>query len=235
MNNSSACIILAGGLGTRLRTAIPNKPKCLAPINDSSFLEIQLEALVRQGINNIIISLGYLGGLVEVELNSMNLPKPIKIRTIHEKKPLGTGGAILNAMDQFNLEECMVTNGDTYLSGSLQKMTSPLSLDAREISRMAVIEVANRSRYGGVELVDKNVTGFLEKGLTGKGFINAGFYRVNKKIFDKNKPGDKFSFESSILPALAKNNQLFYFEMDGDFMDIGIPEDYLKFCKKMQK
>lgn len=235
MNNDNACIILAGGLGTRLREAIPNKPKCLAPINGSSFLEIQLEALVRQGINNIIISLGYLGDLVEVELNSMNLPKPIKIRTIHEKKPLGTGGAILNAMDQFNLEECMVTNGDTYLSGSLQKMTSPLSLGAREISRMAVIEVANRSRYGGVELVNKNVTGFLEKGLAGKGFINAGFYRVNKRVFEKNKPGDKFSFESSVLSVLAKNDQLFYFEMEGDFIDIGIPEDYLKFCKKMQK
>lgn len=228
---TDVCIILAGGLGTRLKSVLPNRPKCLAPINNSNFLEMQLSMLFKQGIQKFVISLGYLGEMVESELGKLKLPLAEDIKTIHEEYPLGTGGAILNAMEQFKLNECMVTNGDTYLSGSIQEMKDRLLIDNGEIARMAVVEVLNRSRYGGVELKEERVSNFLEKGLSDKGFINAGFYRVHRNVFSEFKPGDNFSFETTVLPKLAKNKELGFASIDGDFIDIGIPSDYKIFCE----
>lgn len=230
MSVTPSCIILAGGLGTRLRVAVPDKPKCLAPVGDKSFLQIQLELLASQGVKDFVLSLGYLAKMILLEVD--RLKSQFSIRTVLEKEPLGTGGALLFAMHTVGQEEVLVTNGDTFLGGSLSDMLLPLDLAGGELARMAVIEVSDRSRYGGVEFSSGRVSGFAEKGKVGSGLINAGFYRLHRNALGSLNPGEAFSFEATILPSLARQGQLGAAKIEGEFTDIGLPEDYFRFCKK---
>jgi len=228
--NDGCCIILAGGFGTRLRSLVPDKPKCLAPVGDTSFLQIQLRLLREQGIRRFILSLGYLAELVQQEVAAMG--GDMEVCTVVEPAPLGTGGAIRFTMESAGIDEAIVTNGDTFLGGSLKDMLCPLDLEAEESARMAVLEVPDRQRFGGVQLRDAYVVGFSEKGEAGPGLINAGMYRVHQSVFDGVERGTPFSFETEVLPRLARNGLLTGIRIDGEFTDIGVPEDYLNFCQR---
>ena len=227
---SCPCIILGGGLGLRLRSAVPDRPKSLAPVGRRTFLEVQLESLTTQGVSEFILSLGYLADQVLHEAH--RLQSRYSIRTIVERSPLGTGGAIVFAMRTFELSEALVTNGDTFLGGSLDAMHRPLSTESGELVRMAVISVGDRTRYGGVHIEDHRAISFLEKGCAGPGLINAGFYRVTASIFGNLAAETPLSFESALLPQLAAAGHLYTARLDGEFMDIGVPEDYQEFCRQ---
>lgn len=224
------CIILAGGLGKRLQSAVPDRPKCLAPVGGRSFLEIQLGFLSQQGVTVFILSLGHLAHQVVAEAN--RLCARFDVRTVIEPSPLGTGGAIAFAMSSLGLDEVLVTNGDTFLGGSLSAMLQPLDLPRQELARMAVIHVPDRRRFGGVQADGDRVTNFSEKGAGGPGWINAGLYRLHAKVFDAQQHGSVFSFENQILPSLAVNGKLGACQIDGTFTDIGIPEEYFRFCSE---
>jgi D-glycero-alpha-D-manno-heptose 1-phosphate guanylyltransferase len=226
------CIILAGGLGTRLREAVPGLPKCLAPIAGRPFLEIQLELLAAQGIDDFALSLGHLADQVEDEVRRLHTR--FAIRTIVEPHPLGTGGAVAYCMESLDLEEALVTNGDTFLSGSLAGMLEPLACAAGEQARLAVVRVADRTRFGGVEIDDAGrVAAFSEKGRQGPGEINAGLYRVRRAALAAQPTSAAFSLETAILPGLAARRALGAARIDGEFIDIGVPDDYLKFHQAM--
>jgi D-glycero-alpha-D-manno-heptose 1-phosphate guanylyltransferase len=225
---TTTCVILAGGLGTRLRAAVPDKPKCLAPVGDRSFLEIQLESLAAQGVRSFVLSLGHMADMVEAEARS--LATRLDIRTVTESQPLGTGGAVLWAFAQLGIDEALVTNGDTYLGGSLAPMMTGLAVSDGELARMAVIEVPDRARFGGIDLDGERVAGFVEKGRQGAGLINAGLYRMQRRCFGSLEPGEAFSLEAQVLPRLARDHALRAAVMDGAFTDIGVPEDYHRFC-----
>ena len=226
--SNDTCIILAGGLGTRLRAAVPDKPKCLAPVGARSFLEVQLDMLARQGISRFVLSLGHLATMVEDE--AQRLSGRFDIRTVTEHQPLGTGGAMLWALQQAGLDEALVTNGDTFLGGSLQGMLTPLDGASDEWVRMATTEVPDRGRFGGVAMQGERVTGFLEKGLSGAGAINAGFYRVSLRCFQGHSVGQVFSFETDVLAPLAQGGKVTACATHGAFTDIGVPDDYHRFC-----
>jgi D-glycero-alpha-D-manno-heptose 1-phosphate guanylyltransferase len=225
-----SCIILAGGFGTRLREAVPDRPKCLAPIGSRSFIEIQLELLAAQGITEFVLALGHLSSMVEIEAE--RLAGSFSIQCVVEPSPLGTGGAIAYAMKALGLSEALVTNGDTFLGGNLSEMLVPLGLDHGESVRMAVIEVLDRTRFGGVALTGNFVTGFSEKGQAGPGAINAGLYRISSDIFSGVKVGEAFSLESHMLPSLALTGNLTAARITGAFTDIGVPDDYYRFCEE---
>jgi D-glycero-alpha-D-manno-heptose 1-phosphate guanylyltransferase len=224
------CIILAGGLGTRLQSAVPDRPKCLAPVGDRSFLEIQLELLVQQGVTDFVLSLGYLAKQVVEEVN--RLRDRFDVRTVIEPQPLGTGGAMAFTMRYLGLDEVLVTNGDTFLGGNLSAMLQPLDLNRQELARMAVIHVPDRRRFGGVQALGDRVVSFSEKGASGPGWINAGLYRLHAMVFDSPQPCSAFSFETQILPGLAANGKLGASQIDGVFTDIGIPDEYYRFCSE---
>jgi len=226
--SSNPCIILAGGLGTRLREAVPDRPKCLAPVGNRSFLEIQLALLAAQGVTDFVLSLGHLADQVQAE--ALRLGDRFSIRCVIEPQPLGTGGAIAFAMTASGLTEALVTNGDTFLGGDLRAMCLPLLMESGERARMAVIEVEDRHRYGGVQIDAGHVRGFAEKGQSGPGPINAGLYRLSAEVFADAAPGESFSFETRILPSLASTGQLRAQALDGAFTDIGVPDDYYRFC-----
>jgi len=225
---STTCIVLAGGLGTRLRSAVPDLPKCLAPIAGQPFLEWQLRSLADRGIDRFVLALGY---GAEVVLDALKQPwgHALSIDTVIERESLGTGGAARFAMDESGLDEALIANGDTFLGGSMQAMLSPLDLADGERMRIATVQVPDRERFGGVALdAGKRVTAFLEKGQTGSGPINAGLYRIHRSAFDGEAPG-AFSMETQVMPRLVAAGALQARELAGPFIDIGVPEDYRLF------
>lgn len=225
---SIPCIVLAGGLGTRLRSAVPDLPKCLAPIAGRPFLEWQLRSLVERGIKHFVLALGH--GATDV-LDSLRQPwaRSLSIDTVIERELLGTGGAARFAMDESGLKDALIVNGDTFLGGALQTMLTPLDLDGGELMRIATVQVSDRTRFGGVAVdAEQRITAFLEKGQTGAGPINAGLYRIHRNAFDYEDQGT-FSMETQVMPRLVAKGALQAREIVGPFIDIGVPADYRLF------
>lgn len=223
---SVPCIVLAGGLGTRLRSVLADLPKCLAPVNGRPFLEHQLELLAAQGIDRFVLSLGH--GAKQVEEAAVRLHGAFDLQTVVEFQPLGTGGAIRFAMESAGLDEALVVNGDTWVGGDLSVMLTPL--EPGELLRMGIVDVPDRQRFGGVGIDEEGrVTHFLEKGQSGPGAINAGLYRVAKNAFAATERGS-FSFETQTMVRLTAAGHVHACRVDGPFIDIGVPEDYALFC-----
>jgi D-glycero-alpha-D-manno-heptose 1-phosphate guanylyltransferase len=224
------CIVLAGGLGTRLRNAVPLVPKCLAPISDYPFLRWQLESLAKRGVEHFVLSLG--DGAHQV-LDAIEEPwgRRLNIEYVIEDGPLGTGGATYFTMINSNLDEALVINGDTFLGGSLDSMFVPLDRDAGELMRIAAVGVQDRGRFGGIEIDEGNhVVNFIEKGRTGAGQINAGFYRIGIQAFANESHG-AFSLETVVMPKLLGYGGLQARVVAGPFIDIGVPDDYHHFSR----
>lgn len=225
----TTCIVLAGGLGTRLRPVLTDRPKCLAPVGDTSFLALQLEALAQRGVTRFVLALGHLASVVLKAVEP--LQSQFLIETVVEPQPLGTGGAVLHAMAEAGLEECLATNGDTWLDGALDALLVPLDRARGEGLRLGVVEVDDASRYGALRLEpDGRVAGFVPRGEPGPATINAGIYRLHRAVFDGRAAGSAFSLESDLLPTLAAAGTLFATRLSGSFIDIGVPADYQRFC-----
>ena len=225
---TTVCIVLAGGLGTRLRSAVADRPKCLAPVGARAFIDIQIDSLLAAGIDEVVLSLGYMADTVIAAVPAGQAGRPV--HHVVEPALLGTGGAIAYAMDALGLDEVLVANGDTYLSGDITGMLKPLARDTGELFRMAVVQVPDRSRFGGVNVgAAGRVTGFLEKGQQGPGGINAGLYRICRAALPAVRAG-AYSLESEVLPELVAQGAVTALAVDGEFTDIGVPEDYFRFC-----
>lgn len=223
------CVLLAGGLGTRLKAVLGDRPKCLAPVGNRSFLRLQIAALAAAGVTEVVLSLGHLADQVIDEVRAHDWP--LAVRWVVEEQPLGTGGAVRHVLDTSALDEVLVANGDTYLSGSLGAMLRPLDRVNGERFRMAVVQVPDRARFGGVESdAEGRLVRFVEKGQAGAGPINAGLYRLCRSALPSGQPA-AFSMENDVLPALAAQRQVGLSLIDGEFIDIGVPVDYARFCQ----
>lgn len=215
-------IVLAGGLGTRLRSVVTDLPKPMAPINDKPFLEYILKYLKKNGIRRVILSVGYKWEIIKEYFGSSF--NGIELIYSIEDEPLGTGGAIKKAISQVMGEKVFIINGDTFFDVDLKRMTlkndSKLMLSLKQMKKF--------DRYGCVESDEKNlVTAFTEKGYRELGNINGGIYLASKDIFDGFNLETKFSFEEfmqSNLKKLKISSTVF----EKYFIDIGIPEDYAK-------
>ncbi|MEI9981089.1 MAG: nucleotidyltransferase family protein [Edaphobacter sp.] len=222
---SYEAIILAGGKGTRLSTVVPNLPKPLAPIAGQPFLNYLLRQLGHQGIRKVYLSVGHLWERVRETYG--NRFENIDLVYVVESSPLGTGGAVRGALGQTNGSNIFVLNGDTFADISLSNMDELHARNGRKLT-MALSHVPNASRYGGVQVENGIVTGFLEKGISGPGYINAGCYLLDRSIFDRAILPSAFSLESDFLiPNLSSLRPMAFFS-DGYFIDIGVPEDYAR-------
>ncbi|EOH7148794.1 nucleotidyltransferase family protein, partial [Campylobacter coli] len=211
-------IVLAGGLGTRLRSVVQDLPKPMASINGKPFLAFVLEYLKKQRITEIILSVSYKHELIQEYFKDEF--HGVKIHYNIEKELLGTGGAIKDAL-KFVKNEVYVLNGDTFFDIDLKKIT----LSSSKIC-IALKQMQNFDRYGTVN-VDKQgfATSFEEKIFKKQGLINGGIYLLKKNIFDEFNLEEKFSFEEFLqenYKTLKIQTQIF----DDYFIDIGIPEDY---------
>ena len=222
-------IILAGGFGTRLRSVLNGVPKALANINGTPFLKFILDNLVLQGFNDIIFSLHYEANqIVEfVENLHLNSFGDVKIRFVVEDRPLGTGGAIANVVFATEIEsEFFVTNADTFIDSDIEKLAIGIP------NIIGVVKVNETSRYGSVSFNnDGKVFKFSEKKFTsGEGYINAGIYKLEKRFFE-NWDFTPFSLENDLFPTMVKNGILNAIILNTNFIDIGVPEDYNRFCE----
>ncbi len=218
------CIILAGGLGTRLRDTVPDLPKCMAPIAGRPFLFHVINYLRSQGIEKFIFSLGYKHEFIEAYLKEQF--QTLGYQCSVEEEPLGTGGAILLASIKASTENIVVVNGDTLFKADLHKAAMFHSHNMAECT-LLLKPMENFDRYGVVETNgDSLVSNFKEKQFHHAGNINAGLYLLNvPKFLDEEFP-DKFSFEKDYLEKYYSQRRIYGLVQDKYFIDIGIPEDF---------
>lgn len=219
-------IILAGGLGTRLRTSVSDLPKVLAPVNGKPFLDIVLHSLDQSGcVGNIVIAVGYMADkIIEKYKNSYDYSFAINFSI--EKELLGTGGAIKKAMANTNSNDILVLNGDSYVDIDLRNFYTMHKKCKAQIT-IALKEVENANRYGKVNILnDGMITSFEEKVLNqSSGYINAGMYIFKRELFDSIEENKVLSLEKDLLPTLIKS-KAYGFICDGKFIDIGLPETF---------
>jgi D-glycero-alpha-D-manno-heptose 1-phosphate guanylyltransferase len=215
-------IILAGGFGTRLQSRLNGIPKPMVQVAGRPFLEILIDRLVDSGFARVILSVGHLASVIQDHFGSAWRGVPIDY--VVEDQPLGTGGGIRTSMEQVRESDSFVLNGDTWLDADLCAMHE-LHRRSQSTITMALSQVADTARYGGVELSDGKVVSFIEKGRTGPGWINGGVYILQKDFpWPANLP-ERFSFETDVLlPKLPSLNHAVFLS-SGKFIDIGVAED----------
>ncbi|MEP6597790.1 MAG: nucleotidyltransferase family protein [Ginsengibacter sp.] len=222
-------IILAGGLGTRLRSVIANQPKCMAPINNKPFLFYLINFLQTSGIEKFIFSVGYMHEAIEDYLHKSYPSLDYKIS--FERKPLGTGGGIKLACKKTFGNNVFVCNGDTLFKIDLQKLSDFHTQNAAGCT-LSLKPMKDFDRYGVVELNDNgSIQSFKEKKYYKMGLINGGMYVLNVGRFKKENLPEIFSFEKDYLEKSldvlkSETPKLFALVEDEYFIDIGIPEDY---------
>ena len=221
-------IILAGGFGTRLQAVVSDVPKPMAPINNKPFLNYIFDYLKYFGIEHVVLSTGYLSEKISEYYK--NEYKTIKITYAKEIEPLGTGGGIRLAMQQCLTENVLVLNGDSFLDVDLHSYNDQHIINCADCS-LALRNVVNAARYGTILLGETNIIkSFKEKdSVEQPGLINGGVYILNKQLFlNQTKPDIPFSIEKDFFEKQINELNIFGFEYEGYFIDIGIPEDYNK-------
>ncbi|MBF0180937.1 MAG: nucleotidyltransferase family protein [Magnetococcales bacterium] len=216
-------IVLAGGLGKRLRSLVPELPKPMAPVAGRPFLARLLGWLARQGVRRVILSVGYRREVIMegfgARFQGMELDYAV------EEEPLGTAGGIRLGLARVRGSEAFLLNGDTWFDVPLARLVACRVRQGAEVT-MAVKPMADCGRYGAVSLDDNGrVTGFREKGVGGPGRINGGVFLISTAL--REALTGCFSFESDYLQARIATLHVAAVVSDGDFIDIGVPEDYL--------
>ncbi|WP_129019873.1 nucleotidyltransferase family protein [Edaphocola flava] len=224
------CIVLAGGLGTRLQHIVPDVPKCLAPVNGQPFLAHLFHYLEQQYCDHVILSLGYKYEMVLEWLKTKAFT--FKISWVIEKEPLGTGGGLKRALLKCHSDQCFVLNGDTLFDIPLREMSEGLSDEVKAV--IALKPMQQFERYGTVILdEDQYITGFREKQACDNGLINGGIYLLNHaKTLLQDMP-DHFSLEKDFFEPEADQHSLKGYINEGYFIDIGVEEDYLRAQKEI--
>lgn len=218
------CIILAGGLGTRLRDAVPDLPKCMAPVAGRPFLSYVIDHLLKEGIHSFIFSLGYKHEVVADYLQKNYSQLHAKFAV--EDSPLGTGGGIRLACEQSTEKNVLVVNGDTLFKVALSTLAYFHALCKADCT-LALKPMKEFDRYGVVELnEDYSIKSFREKQFYAEGNINGGVYALQvQKLLDEDLPV-KFSFEKDYLEKRYMQRRMYGIVQDVYFIDIGIPGDY---------
>jgi len=254
-------ILLCGGMGTRLRSVVSDRPKPMADICGKPFLQYLLEMLRDKGITEVIFALGYMGEMIE-EYFQDGSAFGLKIAYSYEEEPLGTGGAIRNALPKILEEEVLVLNADTYFPMDYQGLLRFHQENDGDFS-LATRAIEDISRYGAVrrdpagrilawneKLGDggqqpgegskqpiegnaQQAASASPKSLSGE--INGGIY-VMKKSLIAEIPEGKQSLEQDCIPKwLSEGKRIFGLPFHGYFMDIGIPKDYQQFITDVEQ
>jgi D-glycero-alpha-D-manno-heptose 1-phosphate guanylyltransferase len=224
---SREAIILAGGLGTRLRDVVDDRPKPMAPVRGRPFLEYILEYLSGQEVDRVILSVGYLWETIREHFGEafMNMELVYSL----EKEPLGTGGGVRLAMEKAGEERVALLNGDTFFPVCLSGMLDEHEGSDADVT-LALKEMKSGDRYGTVDLDSAGwITRFREKGSFESGLINGGVYILERKAFmegTEQMKYIKFSLESDFIERQLDTLKIRAYISDAYFIDIGVPEDF---------
>ena len=215
--------VLAGGLGTRLRPVISDRPKALGEIHGRPFLAYLLGQLSNAGSSRVVLCTGHLGEQIEQAFGKIY--RKLQISYSRETRPLGTGGALRLALPHLLSDPVLVMNGDSFCATDLTSFWDWHS-GRHSQATMLLAEVPNTQRYGSVKInADGAVTEFVEKKHGGSGLINAGVYLLSRQIIDSMPEDTAVSLEHDIFPVLMGHG-LYGYQERGRFLDIGTPEDF---------
>lgn len=220
-------LILVGGLGSRLKSEVPHIPKPMAPIGNKPFLELLMKRLNDHGFKKIILCTGYKSEFIRDHFS--NNYRNMEITYSNEHKSLGTGGAIKLALDVIDRhQDLFIFNGDTFFEIDYSKF----QIFHKENNFSLTIALKNMrefERYGSVN-IDRNfkIDNFNEKEYKKEGLINTGIYLTTYETLEKLPKKEVFSFEDDFLNQNVKKLRFGGFVTNGFFIDIGIPEDYIK-------
>jgi D-glycero-alpha-D-manno-heptose 1-phosphate guanylyltransferase len=221
-NGISIAVILAGGLGTRIRHLLPDLPKALAPVAGRPFLEWVVRFLYAQGVTRIVISTGYLGDRIGEFAKTLVLPR-LELGCVREPSPLGTAGALIHSLAslQTGTLNVLVCNGDSLALTVLHPLLAALTEPGTAASLLAV-RVADAAHYGTVRADDDGVLqGFHEK-RPGAGLANAGVYMLHAATMSQFPNKVPLSFEYDVFPSLlGRGLKLKVLPCDCPFLDIG--------------
>jgi D-glycero-alpha-D-manno-heptose 1-phosphate guanylyltransferase len=233
-------IILAGGLGTRLRSVVNEVPKCMASVAGKPFLYYLLEYLTKCNtgiecqahndayIRKVILSVGYLREVIFEWIDENGNQFPFEFDFAVEEAPLGTGGAIKLALQKTVCNKVLILNGDTFFDIDLHRFYIFSTFSNSKIC-IALKQMEDFNRYGTVTLDGNGIIhSFNEKQHCREGLINGGVYLIDKTKCDLTNMPEKFSFETDVLQKEVTQGNLSGYVDGGYFIDIGIPEDYAK-------
>lgn len=217
-------VVLAGGLGTRLRSVVADRPKVMAEVLGRPFLAHLLDQLAAAGIRYTVLCTGYFGEQVQACFGAEYAG--MRLAYSQERAPLGTGGALRAAAPLLRSEHVLVLNGDSYYGINLRSYWS-WHQRRRPPAALATTLVPDTRRYGRVHLtIDGCVSRFAEKEDSGgPGWINAGVYLLHQRVFVPIPTERAVSLEREVLPDLVRSGLLAY-RCEGPFLDIGTPESY---------
>ena len=217
-------IILAGGLGTRLRSVVSDLPKCMAPVAGKPFLHFVIEHLSNQGVDSFIFSVGYKSEMIIDYLNKQHAGLGIQFSI--EAEPLGTGGAVKLACGLVTEKNVLVLNGDTLFKIDVALLSAFHTSNNADCS-LCLKPMMNFDRYGVVDLNnDSSIASFKEKQRYESGLINGGVYALEVDGFLQEDLPQKFSLEKDYLETFFDKRKMYGLIQDEYFIDIGIPEDF---------
>lgn len=219
-------VILCGGRGERLKEVVKDRPKPMADVAGRPFLDILIEHLKGCGFRRFILCAGYKGEIVRDYYAEK--PGPSEIITLLEDKLLGTAGAIKNAESVIKSDPFLVLNGDSLCAINYRDLVK-FYYEKKAIYTIAVVKIGGNQDGGLVSLDSQDrVTGFNEKTESrGAGYVNAGVYLLDKKVFNVIKNGEKVSLEYDVFPKLIRE-RFYGYSVDGGLIDIGTPDRYRK-------
>jgi D-glycero-alpha-D-manno-heptose 1-phosphate guanylyltransferase len=226
----TSAVILAGGLGTRLRSVVPDLPKPMAPINGSPFLEHQICYWISQGINHFVISVGYMHQNIINYFGSHF--EGVSLEYVIEKSPLGTGGGLVLALKKVSQQEnFLLLNGDTYFKIELKDLIN-FSVQNDADWCFSLFRTGELGRYLGMSILpDGQITSLQADSSSIERLVNGGVYLVNPHALSAIPilSGSKVSLEQDIFPVAMRMGQRFFGkEYENAFIDIGVPDDYYR-------
>jgi NDP-sugar pyrophosphorylase family protein len=219
-------ILLCGGAGTRLKSVTGSAPKSLATIGNRPFLDLLLHQLRRHDFQRVILAVGYQKELIRSYLGDRS--NGLTLEYSIESVPLGTGGALRNAVDLIASDSVLIMNGDSYTDADLSAFERDFQAANADLS-VLVVPADGRVDCGLVSVDSRgSVLGFKEKQTSSGNFhINAGIYMATKNILRDVPPGVRISLEEELFPRwLAERKSLRAFSYPGNCVDIGTPERY---------
>jgi len=224
----TTAIILAGGLGTRLKKVNPKLPKPMAPVNGRPFLEYLMDYWIEQGISRFVLSIGYLSQSIIDHFGKKY--RETTINYIVEESPLGTGGGLLMSAKGL-FEPFLVLNGDTFFEVDLKDLAGFHKKNKSEWT-ISLFRTTNPKRYTSMEI---NTSGSILKMKVNYNqsscLANGGVYLINPLALENmdKSPHKIISLEDELLPDFISSTRAIYgLECFGTFIDIGIPEDYYR-------
>ncbi len=216
--------VLVGGLGTRLRSVVSDRPKVLAQVCGRPFLSHLLDQIAAVGIKKVILCTGYMSEKVEEAFGDKY--GEMEICYSVESSPMGTGGAVRLAVDKLVTNNALILNGDSYIDVDIDEYIDWYFAKERLVG-LLLRDVEDTSRYGRVDInEDEQVTAFSEKVAdSGPGLINAGMYLMNRSVIERIPADEVFSLEKKLFPSLDRSD-IYGFSCDAKFIDIGTPRSY---------